>query len=95
MSIKHINFFTDNTGVLYRAFSAKPGKAQSCSRRFRKAALELLDANKDLVILMGWAPGHLSIIGNEWPDVLTKRGGSEVAAHPEFFSLSYTGSLQK
>ena len=93
--IRHIAFFADNTGTLYRAFSAKPGKAQDCSRRFRKATLELLDANKDLHIVLGWAPGHLDIIGNERADVLAKRGGGEVAERPEYLSLSYTGSLRK
>jgi len=94
-AISRIAFFADNTGALYRAFSAKPGKAQDCSRRFRKAALELLDANNGLHILLGWAPGHLDIIGNERADILAKRGGGEATLRPDYYSLSFTGSLRK
>ena len=45
-----IHFFTDNTGAIQRIFKGTPGKAQSCSRRFRQNILEILDQLPEISI---------------------------------------------
>jgi hypothetical protein len=90
--IKTIYFFTDNTGSIQRIFKGTPGKAQACSIRFRKAALEILDTFPDSSITIEWTPGHHGIDGNEEADSLAKDGSFSLPPNPEWHSISFIGA---
>lgn len=94
-TIKHVRFFCDNTGTIWRIFSAIPGKAHACSRRFRNATLQILDELPNVNIHVEWTPGHHGIKGNERADALAKLGGSLEPAYPGYKSLAYVGARTK
>lgn len=88
-------FYVDNTGAIHRIFNGSPGKAQSCSRRFRAAVLDIIDRKPSIDVVIDWAPGHEGIIGNELADKRAKSGAKLVPRHPEYLSASYVGSVQR
>lgn len=93
--VKNLHFFCDNTGAIYRCFAGTPGKAQACSRRFRKAVLEIIDTMPEIHVEIAWSPGHLDIVGNERADALAGFGGALQPANPEYQSISYVGCARR
>jgi ribonuclease HI len=90
--IHSIHIFSDNTGAIQRIFKGTPGKAQSCSLRFRRNILQLLDTHPQIEITIEWAPGHTKIRGNEIADRLAKRGSRCPTQNPNWASYAYVGA---
>ena len=90
-----VHFFTDNTGAIQRIFKGTPGKAQSCSLRFRQNILQILDHLPDISITVEWVPGHCKIQGNEIADRLAKRGSRLQPPNPGRTSYAYVGATWK
>ena len=90
-----IHFFMDNTGAIQRIFKGTPGKAQSCTVRFRQNILEILDRLPNTHITVEWVPGHCKIKGNEITDHLAKRGSRLPPPDPDWSSYAYIGTTWK
>ena len=90
-----IHIFTDNTGAIQRIFKGTPGKAQSCSLRFRQNILEILDRLPNISITVEWVLGHCKIQGNEIADRLAKRGSRLQPPDPDWSSYAYIGAAWK
>jgi hypothetical protein len=56
--IRHIQFYTDNTGAIHRIYKATPGNAQACSTRFRNSVHDILDRHLNCDIALKWVPSH-------------------------------------
>ena len=92
--IRHIRFYTDNTGAIHRIYKATPGKAQACSIRFRNSVHDILDRQPNCNITLEWVPSHQDVIGNEAADREANRGRREEITHV-YRSAAFVGNMRK
>lgn len=93
--MKWIHFYCDITDAIHRCFAGTPGKAQSCSRRFRKAVLEIADSLPNSKFELAWCPDHPDVTGNERADELAAFGSTKPPANPLYRSMSCAGARMR
>ena len=79
--IRHIQFYTDNTGAIHQIYKATLGKTQACSIHFCNSMHDILDRQPNCDIVIEWVPSHQDIIGNEAANHEASWGHQEEITH--------------